>query len=325
MISDPSTLVGEAIGDSLGMAFETRNPDDPLLLNWDGSYLPSEYHHLNPGQWTDDTMMAKLLMESLFICGGFYPRDLSERYLHWYLAGPLRGMGKTTKASMQRLKSGIPWNDSGIDGAEGNGTAMRIAPMGAFYHEDPLTAAEFARVEARITHKSLEADEGSAAVAVMTALIWKGVSKLSLIGETLPFLRVSKIKEKLTILGDIQDKTTLEEAFRIFGTRAHVVQTVPSAAAAFILTDSYVDAVTSAIRNGGDTDTTAAVAGALAGTYYGFAAIPKKYKAQLEGIDHFRKLESRINVGPSTCPLENLKAPPEGFEPPMVSSRTRKI
>jgi ADP-ribosylglycohydrolase len=303
MADDPSPLIGEGVADALGMPFETMSASDPLLLEWDGSYLPSEYHQLNPGQWTDDTMMAKLLMESLFICGGFYPRDISERYLHWYLAGPLRGMGKTTKASMQRLKGGIPWNDSGIEGAEGNGTAMRIAPMGAFYHEDPLTAAEFARVEARITHKSLEADEGSAAVAVMTALTWKGVSKSALLGETLPFLRESKIKEKLTYLGDIQDKATLEEAFRIFGTRAHVVQTVPSAAAAFILTDSYVDAVTSAIRNGGDTDTTAAVTGALAGTYYGFAAIPKKYKTQLESIDHFRKLESKINVGPSTSVL----------------------
>lgn len=176
MVKDPAPLVGQAVADALGMPFETRLATDPLLVSWDGSYLPSEYHKLEPGQWTDDTMMAKMLMESLYICGGFYPRDVANRYLHWYLAGDHRGMGKTTKAAMQRLKEGYRWTDSGIENAEGNGTAMRSAPMGAFYHDDPLTVSEFARMESKITHKSVEAREGSAAVALMVAFIWQGVN-----------------------------------------------------------------------------------------------------------------------------------------------------
>ena len=215
MVNDPAPLVGQAVADALGMPFETRLASDPLLVNWDGSYLPSEYHQLDPGQWTDDTMMAKMLMESLYICGGFYPRDVANRYLHWYLAGDPRGMGKTTKASLQRLKEGSRWTDSGIDNAEGNGTAMRSAPMGAFYHDDPLTVAEFARMESKITHKSIEAREGSAAVALMVAFIWQGVNKFDLIEATLDFLNNSKIKDKLIILSKTKDRLSLPEAFSI--------------------------------------------------------------------------------------------------------------
>lgn len=306
MVEDPAPLVGQAVGDALGMPFETRLANDPLLVNWKGDYLPSEYHKLEPGQWTDDTMMAKMLMESLYICGGFYPRDVANRYLHWYVSGDTRGMGKTTKASLQRLKEGFRWTDSGVDNAEGNGTAMRAAPMGAFYHDDPLTVAEFARMESRITHKSVEAREGSAAVALMVAYLWQGVDRFDLLEATLEFLNNSKIKDKLIILNKTKDRLSVSEAFAIFGTKAHVSQTVPSAFAAFMLTSSYEEAIITAIRAGGDTDTTAAIAGALAGTYYGFEGIPKKYRLGLERMDHLHKLDSHIGVGPNTTVMWKL-------------------
>jgi ADP-ribosylglycohydrolase len=291
------------------MAFETRKPDDPLLLGWDGSYQPSEYHDLKSGQWTDDTMMAKLLMESLYVCGGFYPKDLSQRYQHWFVAGPLRGMGKTTKLAMTKLRDGVPWNQSGIEGAEGNGTAMRAAPFGAFYQDDPLTAAQFARMEANITHKSLEAEEGSAAVAVAVALLWTGTSLQDIVTKTLDYLRESKVKSSLTRLKFYQDQggdLSASEVIKIFGTKAHVIQTVPAAFSALVYTNTYMDAVYSSIRAGGDTDTTAAIAGALAGTYYGLEAIPKIYREGLERFSHLRRLDSKISTGPKTDVLWRL-------------------
>lgn len=308
MADNPSTLVGQAVGDAAGMPFETRKPDDPLLVNWDGTYQASEYHQLRPGQWTDDTMMAKIVMESLYICGGFYPMDIAQRYQHWYLAGPLRGMGKTTKRAMQNLRDGMPWNESGVVGAEGNGTAMRAAPFGAFYQEDPLTAAQFARMEANITHKSLEAEEGSAAVAIAVSLLWTGASPQEVVEKTIEHLRESKVKLALSRLVFYQKSNDVSaiEALKLFGTKAHVVQTVPSAFAAFVLTSSYEDAVLTSIRSGGDTDTTAAIAGALAGTYYGFKSIPKPYREGLEDWEHLRRLESRINIGPKTSVLWRL-------------------
>ena len=308
MVQDPSPLIGEGVGDALGMPFETKKSDDPELLAWDGRYLPSEFHQLNPGQWTDDTMMAKLITESLFLCGGFYPRDIADRYRHWLINGAKRGMGKTTQAALENLDRGVPWCKSGIDGSEGNGTAMRSAPIGAFYHEDLYTTAEFARIDARITHRSREAEEGSAAVSVAVALLLNGVKVEDLVTKTIGYLEDSKIKDRLQRLVFYQNSGDVDapEAMKLFGTSAHVVQTVPSAFSAFVFTKTYEEAVQAAVRAGGDTDTTAAITGALAGTYYGFSAIPKRYRDSLEGIDHFKRLESKIQVGPRAPVLWNL-------------------
>jgi ADP-ribosyl-[dinitrogen reductase] hydrolase len=73
-----------------------------------------------------------------------------------------------------------------------------------------------------------------------------------------------------------------------------------------MLTDSYEEAIMAAIRAGGDTDTTAAITGALAGSYYGFDAIPKKFKLSLERMDHLHKLDTHIGVGPNTAVMWKL-------------------
>lgn len=390
MVKDPSPLVGQGVGDALGMPFETCKATDPRLTSWDGSYLPSEYHKLAPGQWTDDTMMAKIVMESLFLCGGFYPQDLADRYRHWLISGDLRGMGKSTKHALENLVSGSPWCDSGIEGAEGSGTAMRAAPFGIFYHDDLYTAAEFARMDARITHRSIEAEEGSAAIAVAMGLVLTGVDPELLISKVLGYLRDSNVKRKLVATQVLVEKeksgrssyapnyvappgstlkevlfenhlttvdlsqatgldkeliedliggnthlsdtiaSRLESVLQIpssfwlnlqsqydtfrgltgasrtllrIGTSAHVVETVPSAIAAFLLTTTFETSVSLAIRVGGDTDTRAAMTGALAGTLYGFEAIPKKYREGLENVDHFRRLEPKLFKGPRTSAL----------------------
>lgn len=307
--NDHAPLVGEAVGDALGMAFETMRPDDDSLTSWDGStYHPSEYHGLRPGQWTDDTMMAKIITESLVTCGGYYPRDVADRYLAWYRSGNHRGMGKATREALERILNGTPWNRSGVEGAEGNGTAMRAAPLGFFFHEDLVTTREFAQMDARITHRSLEAEMGSVAVALGVALLLNKVEPKELVEKVVEHLADSNVKlglEKITFY-QRQGGVTAAEALRIIGTRAHVTQTVPAAFAAFTMTSSYEETVRVAIRAGGDTDTTAAIAGALAGTFYGINAIPKAWKDNLEDFHHLRRLETKIARGPRSDALWRL-------------------
>lgn len=133
-----------------------------------------------------------------------------------------------------------------------------------------------------------------------------GGQQFDLIEATLDYLNNSKIKDKLIILSKTKDRLTLGEAFSIFGTKSHVTQTVPSAATSFMLTSSYEEAIMASIRAGGDTDTTAAITGALAGAYYGFEAIPKKYRLGLERMDYLHKLDSHIGVGPNTAVMWKL-------------------
>ena len=138
-------------------------------------------------------------------------------------------MGKTTKQAMQNLRNGMPWSESGVVGAEGNGTAMRAAPFGAFYQEDPLTAAQFARMEANITHKSLEAEEGSAAVAVAVSLLWTGARPREVVEKTIEYLRDSKVKLALSRLVFYQKSYDVSavEALKLFGTRHTLFKPCP--------------------------------------------------------------------------------------------------
>lgn len=294
-MNHPSPLLGLAIGDALGMPFETRSPEDPFLKSWDGvTYLPSEYHKLQPGQWTDDTLMSTLLAESLLECDGYSPEDAAIRYCKWYVEGPHRGMGKTTKLALQALQAGVTWADSGLRDAEGNGTAMRAAPFGLFFRDDVWKILDGTAMDAGITHKSREAEEGSSAVALGVGMISCGITKLGLLDNVLTFLRPSKIRDKLLALEAMIGVSTAEEALKYFGTKAHVVHTVPSAFAAFLLTDSYLEAIQVAIRAGGDTDTTAAVAGALAGAYYGREGIPAHLFNGLERAGYIEDLDIEI-------------------------------
>jgi ADP-ribosylglycohydrolase len=57
----PATLTGLAVGDALGMPFETNHFSSRRLNQWDGSFQASDFHKLDPGQWTDDTQMATAL------------------------------------------------------------------------------------------------------------------------------------------------------------------------------------------------------------------------------------------------------------------------
>lgn len=303
-ISAPATLTGLAVGDALGVQFETLPFGSDALRDWDGSYGPSVYHKLKAGQWSDDTMMAKILAESLNVEGTYSPADVARRYLRWLEGGDKRGMGKTTEAALTRLKRGLPWTQSGIPEAEGNGTAMRVAPIGLFFSSNIQAVIEMARIDARITHASLEAEAGSIAVATAVAMLAEGRDRDSLLYKVLECTPQSRVavgmREVLhfceTVLwpnGPLgpEDVLALPKKLSEMGTSAHVVHTVPAAFMAFMATESYQDAVESAVRAGGDTDTTAAVTGALAGTYYGRDQVAP-YLPELESSDLLANLET---------------------------------
>ena len=122
-----NVLLGTAIGDALGVPFETKLVNNPELVAWDGkTFLGSQHHHLEPAQYSDDTQMSIMVAESL-IKYGFNPQDLSERYVNSIVSGRARGYGKTTLLAVHNLMEGKHWSKSGVPGSYGNGTAMRAA------------------------------------------------------------------------------------------------------------------------------------------------------------------------------------------------------
>lgn len=313
--SQNGTLTGLAIGDALGMPFEMDHFLSDRLLGWSGDFWPGNNHPINgnlkAGQWTDDTKMAKALAESLVETTKgnlptYDPADAASRYLAWFQSGDLRGIGTATGHAMHKLNAGFPWAVSGTPKAEGNGTAMRVAPMGLFFRHHVEFGKVMARIDARITHLSKEAEEGSAAVTVGVALLAnKSVQKEHLIKAVIDQLEDCQVRYQLMRASSLtlRDLTkskhplpVVELMAEVLGTGCHVVQTVPAAFLAFVLTNSFEATVIAAVKAGGDCDTTAAIAGALAGTYYGIDGIPDYYKKSVEDGVLLHQLEQTLYV-----------------------------
>lgn len=291
-----NVLLGTAVGDALGVPFETKLANYEPLVAWDGkTFLGSEHHKLTPGQYSDDTQMSLMVAESLIDNQGFEPSDLAKRYVDWIVSKRARGYGKTTLVAVGNLIQGKTYRDSGVPGSYGNGTAMRAAPFGVYFRDDLPTLLENVKIDSAITHVSEEAEAGAIAIAVaaMLAVNDDTENMLTRIWELLPN---SKVKDVIFSLDSLVSSPfiTPEQALRVIGTKADVRQTVPAALYCFLKFDNYQDAVVASIRAGGDTDTTAAIVGALVGARLGMQAIDSILTAQVEESSRLIELDSQL-------------------------------
>jgi poly(ADP-ribose) glycohydrolase ARH3 len=196
--------------------------------------------------------------------------------------------------AIQNLQVGKHWSKSGIPQSYGNGTAMRVAPLGVFYHDDLYGLIEAATVDAKITHNSDEAVAGSIAIALAIYFILNK-NENSMINNITYHLPESEVKNKLLTLPVLllSDKTPAE-ALQILGTRADVRQTVPSSLYCYLKFSNYRNAVVAAIRGGSDCDTTGAITGALCGAKYGMQGIPQEWVNQIEDREKLIDLDLQL-------------------------------
>src|SRR6185436_117088 len=269
-----ATLVGCAIGDALGNPFETKLSSYQPLQDWDGTFKEGgTFWWGQPGQYTDDTLMSLGLANSLVRCKGFDPVDAAQEYLAWYNSKNTRGIGGTTARAMHNLKQGIPWTHSGITGDTigGNGTAMRVSPLGIVYKNDIYKLLQYAIQDAQITHNAIEPKLGSMAVAIGTAMLASGkFSSIDVLEKLIEMLVDSIVKSKLLLVQEhLKKGSEHKDALLEIGSSGYVPETVGAAYYCLLANNNFKDTVIMAVKAGGDTDTTAAIAGAMAGTLYG--------------------------------------------------------
>lgn len=290
-----NVLVGTAIGDALGVPFETMLVNNQELIDWDGvTFIGSPHHKLLPGQYSDDTQMSIMVASSLVNNRGFNPDDLAARYVDWIHSGIARGYGTTTLMAVQNLMSGKHWSESGIAGSYGNGTAMRAAPFGIYYRNDLQSLVAICKIDSAITHASEDAEAGSIAIALATAYAVNNDTEnlLERICEKLPDSKVKGLVYSLDSLVN-SDKISPQQALRVLGTKANVRETVPAALYCFLRFNNYHEAVYTAIKAGGDTDTTAAIVGALFGAKFSMKGIDKSFYS-VEDFDKLVELDSQL-------------------------------
>lgn len=289
-------LLGGAIGDALGMTFEQKLSNYQPLIDWDGkTFLPSEHHKLNAGQWTDDTQMSLMVVESLLDHKGFNPDDLATRYMDWIFSGRARGYGGTCFKAIHQLKDGYHWSGSGILGSFGNGTAMRAAPFGIYFRDDFKFLIESVKVDSAITHASEEAEAGALAIA-LTAAYAVNDDTNDLLNKLQPYLPDSKVKEILFSLSSLIDSPniTAEQALGVLGTKGDVRQTVPAVIYLFLKMNNHHEAIVAAIKAGGDTDTTAAIVGALFGAKNGMKGMNPYLVSTVEDSEKLMELDRKL-------------------------------
>ncbi len=268
----PAVLLGLAIGDAAGAPYEDITDEgrrNPKPAAWDGQF------HASPdgtaaGAWTDDTQLAYALAEAC--CPSYIPARAAAAYLDVYRQG-IRGIGGTIKGAMDKLSEGVPWYKAGHPTSGGNGSAMRVAPIGLRYADDPALAASMARIDSSITHASPVAQDCAAAVAAAVALLVGGIAPENLI-DTLTDLLPWVGAKSFPYPGAPQDSP-------------YVLTTLGYALVAVAGTHTFQDAIALAISFGGDTDTTAAITGAMAGARYGRKGIPAHLLAVDRHLDLF--------------------------------------
>ena len=295
------SLLGLAIGDALGAPFEFNKIDKTRNLDMDEIYSTAVKGGLL--RYTDDTLMAMYLAEAIIEAGGFDPSIVAEKYYEWYLSGDLRGIGVTTREALRRYGVTRDWRKSGVIRvlAAGNGCAMRVAPIAlSGFNKDIGDLYGYVRQDCVITHYNEEAISGAFAVAIAIKGILNGIDKDKVVDEILATFNLFGIKntvyenlEKTRELIKVNQTDVGEVNYKI-GNTGYVAHSVPVAVWAFSIADSYEEAVKLAINVGEDTDTHAAIAGAIAGSFYGLKNIPAIYIEKIENREKLIQLGKNL-------------------------------
>jgi poly(ADP-ribose) glycohydrolase ARH3 len=290
-------MVGSALGDAIGeMAF--RQPDEAGLRAW----LPD----VSELVYTDDTAMAIGLAQSLAELGCLDEQDLGDTFQVNFTLEPWRGYAQGPPALFRQVAMyGLPYPEAAGQlfrgqGSYGNGAAMRIAPLGLFYHDAPDLYEE-ARRSAIVTHAHPIGIDGAAVLA------WAVARAVALdprqpfpaeqwVAGLIAFARTPEMREKLEMVRSLlaRDAPAHVAAPRL-GQDVTAHGSVPFALYAFLRhPHSFEDCLFCAILNGGDRDTLGAMACAVSGAYLGIEAIPPDWRARLENREEIEALALQL-------------------------------
>lgn len=295
-------LLGQCLGDALGFPVEGTLPDacrlyvDKVLRGLMDQKFGPEKIDISPytvGQYTDDSQLARELMISYATCGEFDPRDYARRICEIFAEHKVVGCGIATLQAALRLKSGIPWTESGEPPpSAGNGTAMRAAPVGLIFGDNPEKMLKVAHDQGRITHLDKRCSAGSAAIAGAVALASRTYpidmdSFLTALGEWVGVYHedFALYIEELAIWTRLDPEAAVVPISKCGRSPDYaedwkyispfVIPSVLWSLYSFLRSpEDYWTTITTAIGCGGDVDTTGAMAGAISGAYLGLDGLP---------------------------------------------------
>jgi ADP-ribosyl-[dinitrogen reductase] hydrolase len=285
-------MLGLALGDALGAPFEFKRRDSiPTPL----PAFERPWMGLPPGSTTDDTAMARNLARSLGAQGGFDPDDLVRRHVEWYATGP-PDVGNLTGKVLGRIRAGTSswedaarqvWEERGPEVSAGNGSVMYCTPLGVAYAGRPAELHHVAPRLSALTHWDERCRTCVLAVTLAVAALVRGRSPADALAEALgPEVLEREGGEELEYLvgnaGEVRRIDGPDMGLCLFtaGVGLQVLARLAEGDAG-----SVEDELTRVVAFGGDTDTNAAVAGALLGAAAGAGGLPTPWLDRLADRD----------------------------------------
>jgi ADP-ribosylglycohydrolase len=283
-------LLGLLVGDALGVPYEFHQPADLPPLHAIEMTPPAGFRRAHagvpPGTWSDDGAQALVLLDSLLRCGRLDLDDVGRGLVAWYERGLLAvdgvvfDVGIQTSQAIGNLIAGKPAANAGPrdERANGNGSLMRVLPLALWHTGSDAELVEDARRQSLVTHGHLRSQ-----VCCALYCLW---ARRTL--EETPDAWGAAVTALRAIYGpatpayvELEDSVRPDDPPGGKGS-GYVVDCLRSARWA-LDAGSYEQVVRAAIALGHDTDTTACVAGGIAGLHDGVGAIPRRWRDQLRG------------------------------------------
>jgi ADP-ribosylglycohydrolase len=285
------SLDGLGLGDALGemMGYQAHAAPRRLAEN-----------NLPAGPWfhTDDTEMAISIVQVLKSHGYVDQDALAKRFARRFERDPERGYGKMTRIQMREIMAGAKWRDTAANafsgqGSMGNGSAMRVAPLGAYFADNLEQCAEEARASSLVTHTHSEGVAGAMAVAIAAAMAWqlKEIPITDRAGQlfdaVLRHTPECKVRRSILLASTTPPEIPEADVARSLGNGSLVTapDTVPFCIwmAAHHL-DRFVEAMGKTISAGGDCDTNAAIVCGIVALSAGRESFPREWLQARETI-----------------------------------------
>jgi ADP-ribosyl-[dinitrogen reductase] hydrolase len=294
-------ILGLLVGDALGVPFEFSSPGDippRSEIDFDPPLGFSRAHEgIPPGTYSDDGAHALCLLASLLHCQRLDVEDFGRRLRNWYSWGYLAvdnivfDVGVQTAMAIRALEEGVPAAMAGRcdERGNGNGSLMRVLPLALVHRGSDLALVRDAHDQSAVTHGHRRAQVCCALYVLWARRVLADMENPW--SDAVATLRA--IYRNDTAAADELESSIRPDDEGVVRGTGYVVDSLRSARWA-CGQGGYEDVVRAAVSLGNDTDTTAAIAGGIAGLRDGVAAIPSGWRGRLRGREEYGPLIAQL-------------------------------
>lgn len=296
-------IYGLLVGDAVGVPYEFNLSEQLPTYDQIDMITPVNFQKTYPripfGTWSDDGAQALCLLDSLLFKQQLDQRDLMNRICNWYQHGYMAvdfdvfDVGIQTTMAINLYLNNVPLEKvaKNDEMSNGNGSLMRVLPLALWHQGTDEELIQDAYAQSHITHAHLRSKVCCALYCLWARAILNGLDINAGWEQAVAILR-KYYQDKAEDLEQLEFHIRPDEVGTHTGS-GYVVDCLKSAKFA-LQQPTYQDVIKTAISLGRDTDTTACVAGGIAGLYYGFEAIPKVWVEQLRGKDLVEPLVKQL-------------------------------